>query len=45
MILLGESNWKIPSWLNSVLPRLNVEGRSATTRGDHSQAAPEPAAG
>jgi putative drug exporter of the RND superfamily len=45
MILIGDANWKIPSWLNSALPRLNVEGRSATTRGDHSPAAPEPAAG
>ncbi|MGH2894161.1 MAG: MMPL family transporter [Solirubrobacteraceae bacterium] len=47
MILLGDSNWKIPSWLNSALPRLNVEGRTATatTRGEYSAAAPEPAAG
>ncbi len=29
MILLGDANWKIPSWLNDALPRLNVEGRSA----------------
>ena len=45
MILIGDANWKIPRWLDSVLPRLNVEGRTATTRGDHSSAAPEPAAG
>jgi putative drug exporter of the RND superfamily len=45
MIILGDANWKIPSWLNSALPRLNVEGRSARTRSDHSPAAPEPAAG
>jgi RND superfamily putative drug exporter len=45
MILIGDANWKIPHWLNSALPRLNVEGRSATTRGEHSGAAPEPAAG
>ncbi len=45
MILIGDANWKIPSWLNSTLPRLNVEGRSASTRSDHSAAAPEPAAG
>ncbi len=45
MILIGDANWKIPSWLDSVLPRLNVEGRTAATRADHSSAAPEPAAG
>ena len=45
MILLGDANWKLPHWLNSALPRLNVEGRSATTRGEHSGPAPEPAAG
>ena len=44
MILLGDSNWKLPSWLNSALPRLNVEGRSGP-RGEHSAVAPEPAAG
>ena len=45
MILIGDANWKIPHWLNSALPRLNVEGRSATARTEHSGAAPEPAAG
>jgi RND superfamily putative drug exporter len=45
MIILGDANWKIPHWLNSALPSLNVEGRSATSRPDHSAAAPEPAAG
>ncbi len=45
MILIGDANWKIPHWLNSALPRLNVEGRSATARAEHSGAAPEPAAG
>jgi RND superfamily putative drug exporter len=45
MILIGDANWKIPSWLDSVLPRLNVEGRGAATREDHSPAAAEPAAG
>jgi RND superfamily putative drug exporter len=44
MILIGDANWKIPHWLNSTLPRLNVEGRTATPHADHS-AAPEPAAG
>ncbi|MGZ6299491.1 MAG: MMPL family transporter, partial [Candidatus Limnocylindria bacterium] len=40
MILLGDANWKLPHWLNSTLPRLNVEGR-AVTRGEGA-AAPEP---
>jgi RND superfamily putative drug exporter len=43
MILIGDANWKIPHWLNSALPRLNVEGRSAQ-RADRT-ATPEPAAG
>ena len=29
MIILGDANWKLPSWLNHTLPRLNVEGRAA----------------
>jgi putative drug exporter of the RND superfamily len=29
MMLLGDANWKIPAWLDRVLPRLNVEGRGA----------------
>ena len=45
MILIGDANWKIPRWLDSALPHLNVEGRSARTRADHSPATPEPAAG
>jgi putative drug exporter of the RND superfamily len=45
MILMGDANWKIPSWLDSALPRLNVEGRAARTREDHPGPAPEPAAG
>ncbi len=43
MILIGDANWKIPHWLNSALPRLNVEGRTASRGPDRS--APEPAAG
>ncbi|MGH2888153.1 MAG: MMPL family transporter, partial [Solirubrobacteraceae bacterium] len=31
MFVLGETNWKLPGWLNRRLPRLNVEG--LTTRG------------
>jgi RND superfamily putative drug exporter len=26
MELLGEKNWWLPSWLDRILPRLNVEG-------------------
>ena len=46
MILLGDANWEIPSWLNDALPRLNVEGRSARhgPAGERA-AAPEAAAG
>jgi RND superfamily putative drug exporter len=29
MELLGDRNWWIPKWLDRVLPRINVEGRSA----------------
>src|SRR5205823_3794085 len=29
MLLLGEANWKLPAWLDRVLPHLNVEGRAA----------------
>ena len=50
MMLLGESNWRLPKALERVLPHLNVEGASA--RGelpseDHGgrEPLPEPAAG
>ena len=26
MFLLGEHAWKIPSWLNKILPKVDVEG-------------------
>jgi RND superfamily putative drug exporter len=29
MLLLGDSNWKLPAWLDRLLPHLNVEGQSA----------------
>ncbi len=29
MIMLGERNWQVPGWLDRILPRLNVEGRSS----------------
>ena len=48
MIVLGDSNWKIPSWLNRALPRLNVEGRAARDalapeRSTGAEPEPEPA--
>ena len=43
MIVLGDANWKLPSWLNSTLPRLNVEGRSAARPATHGGPEPEPA--
>src|SRR6202012_1887887 len=42
VILLGDANWKLPHWLNSALPRLNIEGRSDAQRPEHSPAAPGP---
>jgi RND superfamily putative drug exporter len=50
MILLGDSNWKLPSWLNRTIPRLNVEGSSARDSGAERRETgvgpePEPAAG
>jgi RND superfamily putative drug exporter len=30
MELLGDRNWWIPSWLNRLLPRLDVEGQAAS---------------
>jgi RND superfamily putative drug exporter len=26
MIMFGEANWKIPGWLDRILPHFNVEG-------------------
>jgi len=46
-IMLGDYNWKLPSFLDRLLPRLKVEGRAAqeaAARGP-SDALPEPAAG
>jgi RND superfamily putative drug exporter len=44
MILTGEANWRVPQWLNRLLPRLNVEGRAARERPLEGRAAPEPVA-
>jgi RND superfamily putative drug exporter len=41
MILIGDANWKLPHWLNSALPQVNVEGRGAA-RPERTGVAPEP---
>jgi len=46
MIIIGDANWKLPHWLNSALPRVNVEGRGAPrSEGHGGLPEPEPAAG
>ena len=55
MMLLGERNWLLPSWLERLLPRLNVEGKSSREAAAEAEARaqtmppggqlPEPAAG
>jgi RND superfamily putative drug exporter len=46
MILLGDSNWKIPGWLDRVLPQFNVEGKSASNEQvSPAPRTPEPVAG
>jgi RND superfamily putative drug exporter len=50
MILIGDANWKIPTWLDRTLPRLNVEGRAAREApaergGGETPGTPEPVAG
>jgi putative drug exporter of the RND superfamily len=55
MMLLGERNWLLPSWLERLLPRLNVEGQSSREAAAEAEARaaarppggqlPEPAAG
>jgi putative drug exporter of the RND superfamily len=42
MLLLGDSNWKLPAWLDRLLPHLNVEGQSA--RDGHDREALPPVA-
>jgi len=41
MILIGDANWKLPHFLESSLPRLNVEGRGARAE-RHGRPEPEP---
>jgi len=45
MILIGDANWKLPHWLGSALPRVNVEGRGGPRPEGHGLPEPEPAAG
>ena len=51
MLLLGDANWKLPAWLDRVLPHFNVEGRAAREAAAPSSDAisappvPEPVAG
>jgi RND superfamily putative drug exporter len=40
MLLLGERNWRLPAFLDRVIPHLRVEGASA--RADAAQRAPDP---
>ena len=46
MMMLGERNWQLPSWLQRVLPHFNVEGQSGAIAVDERSEArvPEPAA-
>jgi putative drug exporter of the RND superfamily len=47
MLMLGELNWKLPAFLDRILPRVNIEGsvQRMPVRGDHrSEPVPEPAA-
>jgi RND superfamily putative drug exporter len=43
-ILFGEANWKIPAWLDRILPHLNIEGqtRPLVAAGDTGAPHPEP---
>jgi RND superfamily putative drug exporter len=48
MIMFGDVNWKIPAWLDRVLPQFNVEGASpppVSSSSGHDATSPEPAAG
>ena len=42
MMMLGDSNWKLPAWLDRIIPQLNVEGASARAEGATVGAAVEP---
>jgi RND superfamily putative drug exporter len=40
MILLGDSNWKLPGWLSRAIPHLNVEGGGARDGGHGERPSP-----
>jgi RND superfamily putative drug exporter len=42
MLLLGERNWWLPSWTDSWLPHLNVEGKAAREAAGVGREPPEP---
>jgi RND superfamily putative drug exporter len=48
-ILFGEWNWKIPGWLDRILPHVNVEGQArpmvaaGDAAGTYVEPEPEPA--
>jgi RND superfamily putative drug exporter len=41
-MVLGEMTWKIPAWLDRILPHLNVEGTAVEMRPDDAPATPPP---
>ena len=40
MFLLDERAWKIPGWLDRILPKVDIEGESLTARPDDAAATP-----
>jgi putative drug exporter of the RND superfamily len=42
MMILGDWNWKLPRWLDRILPRFQVEGESARRQSAPPEAVPEP---
>ena len=48
MLMLGDRNWKLPAFLERILPRVNIEGsveRVPTRGGHHPEPIPEPVGG
>jgi RND superfamily putative drug exporter len=48
MLMLGDLNWKLPAFLDRILPRLNIEGttqRAPARDEPPPDAMPEPATG
>jgi putative drug exporter of the RND superfamily len=47
MMMLGDLNWKLPAWLERLLPHVNVEGQSGqpTSDGREAPGLPEPVTG